>query len=124
MWHNFCTCQMTMSIDEINRNHYFKSDMYYRVGFGLSSQLLAFRNGIIYLQVMVGIKWTKNYHDTTMEMANCWRSEHQELKDAIGCKVFIIDARKYPYKEELFQMKMQVSFDAKMGMLFCDNILN
>jgi hypothetical protein len=59
-----------------------------------------------------------------MEMANCWRSEHQELKDAIGCKVFIIDARKYPYKEELFQMKMHVSYDAKMGMLFCDNVLS
>ncbi|MBX2814657.1 MAG: hypothetical protein KTR24_01610, partial [Saprospiraceae bacterium] len=73
-----------MSIEEINRKHYFNTDMYYRVGYGLSSKLLAFRNGIIYLQVVLGRKWSKDYHETTLELAQCWKADHPELDHAIG----------------------------------------
>ena len=114
----------TMSIEEINRKHYFKADMYYRVGYGLSSRLLAFRNGIIYLQVVIGRKWNKDYHATTLELAHLWRNEHEELEHALGCKVFIIDANKYPYKQDLLKLKVQVNTDAKMGMLFTSDVLN
>ncbi len=98
--------------------------MYYRVGFGLSSRLLAFRNGIIYLQVVIGRKWAKDYHGTTLELAHCWKTEHDELSEALGCKVFIIDAQKYPYKQDLLKLKISVGHDAKMGMLFDSNVLN
>ena len=113
-----------MSIEEINKKHYFNTDMYYRVGYGLSSRLLAFRNGIIYLQVVMGRKWDKDYHATTLELAHCWRAEHDELADALGCKVFIIDAQKYPYKQDLLKLKIQVAYDARMGMLFASHVLN
>ena len=113
-----------MSIEEINRKHYFKTDMYYRVGYGLSSRLLAYRNGIIYLQVIVGRKWDKDYHATTLELAHCWKTEHDELSDALGCKVFIVDAQKYPYKQDLLKLKINGNYDAKMGMLFTSNVLN
>ncbi|GEM_PF-356378 len=124
IWLNFCSNSGIMSIEEINRKHYFKTDMYYRVGYGLSSRLLAFRNGIIYLQVVIGRKWDKDYHATTLELAHCWRAEHEELQQALGCKVFIIDANKYPYKQDLLQLKIQVNYDARMGMLFSSNVLN
>ncbi len=113
-----------MSIEEINRKHYFNTDMYYRVGYGLSSKLMAYRNGIIYLQVMLGRKWDKDYHETTLELAKCWRKEHPELGEAIGCKVFLIDAQKHPYKMDLVKLKVKVSYDAKMGMIFRDDVLN
>ena len=113
-----------MSIEEINRKHYFKTDMYYRVGYGLSSRLLAYRNGIIYLQVVIGRKWTKDYHATTLELAHCWKAEHEELKDALGCKIFIIDGQRYPYKQDLLKLKINVNYDARMGMLFASNVLN
>ena len=114
----------TMSIEEINRKHYFNTDMYYQVGFGLSSKLLAFRHGIMYLQVVIGKKWTRNYHETTIEIANCWRTEHEELKDALGCKIFIIDTIKYPYKKDLLNLNVKVEHDVKMGMLFVNHVLN
>lgn len=120
----FVPLLFVMSIEEINRKHYFKTDMYYRVGYGLSSRLLAFRNGIIYLQVVIGRKWEKDYHATTLELAHCWKTEHEELKEALGCKVFIVDAQKYPYKQDLLNLKIHVSYDTRMGMLFTSNVLN
>lgn len=114
----------TMSIEEINRKHYFKADMYYRVGYGLTSRLLAYRNGVIYLQVIIGRKWSKDYHATTLELAHLWRNEHEELDKALGCKVYIIDAKKHPYKQDLLKLKINVQADAKMGMLFTNDVLN
>ncbi len=113
-----------MSIEEINRKHYFKADMYYRVGYGLSSRLLAFRNGIIYLEVVIGSKWSKDYNATTLELAHCWRSEHPELQKALGCKVFIVDGRKKPFKTSVYRLLKRVSYDARMGMLFASHVLN
>jgi len=46
-----------MDIDKINRRHFVETDMFYRVGMGLSSKLLDYRNGILYLEVVISKKW-------------------------------------------------------------------
>ncbi len=98
--------------------------MLYRVSYGLSSRLVRYRNGIIYLEVMFGRKWEKDYATTCVELANCWRNSNPELETAIGCKVYIIDARKYPYKKDLYLNTGVASYDAKKGLLFSQNHLN
>lgn len=50
---------MAINIKEINRKHLLKSDVVYRINYGLSSRLVNFRNGIMYLEVMFTRKWKK-----------------------------------------------------------------
>ena len=113
-----------MDIKEINRRHFFETDKHYRIGFGLCSNLIAFRNGIIYLEIMFGKKWSKDYTETTRELAYCWKNKNLELSKAIGCKVYIIDAKRHAYKRNLYFNSKPVSYDAKKGILFRENILN
>ena len=113
-----------MNIEEINRKHFMETDMYYRVGYGLSSKLLKFENGIIFLEVLIGKKWKKSYNATAFELAKCWKDTHQELAKAIACKVFIIDTKAYPYKRTLRNMGASPGYDAKKGIIFRDNYLN
>ena len=113
-----------MNIDEINRKHLLRADMLYRVSFGLSSKLLKYHNGIIYLEVMFGKKWPNNYYETAMELAYSWRDKNKELAKALGCKVYIIDCRKHPYKKDLYLNTGIVSYDSKQGLLFYDDYLN
>ena len=44
----------------------------------------------------------QNYDQTTEELARCWRDSNKELASALGCKVYIIDARKHNYKKDLY----------------------
>lgn len=90
---------MGINIQEINRKHLLSADVVYRVNYGLCSRLVNFKNGIIYLEVMFTGKWKKSYDETTEELANCWRNTNKELAKALGCKVYIVDAREYPYKK-------------------------
>lgn len=69
-------------------------------------------------------KWTKTYAQTTEELAKVWRLSNPELANAIGCKVYIIDARKHSYKKDLYLHSKVASYDAKKGILFYDEILN
>lgn len=115
---------MAINIKEINRKHLLKSDVVYRINHGLSSRLVNFRNGIMYLEVMFTRKWKKNYDETTEELSRCWRESNEELKKSIGCKVYIIDARQYPYKKELYLQSGVASYDAKKGILFHPDQLN
>ncbi|MDQ3142859.1 MAG: hypothetical protein M3Q56_11500 [Bacteroidota bacterium] len=115
---------MSIDIAALNRKHLLRADVVYRVNHGLCSRLVNFRNGIIYLEVMFTKKWLKNFVDTTEELAHCWRNSNKELAKAIGCKVYIIDARTYPYKKELYLHSGVASYDAKKGILFGDHILN
>lgn len=125
MWHNLCACiNMAINLKEINRKHLLKSDVVYRINHGLCSRLVNFRNGIIYLEVMFTNKWKKDYDETTEELAFCWKERNEELQKAIGCKVYIIDAREYPYKKELYLQSGVASYDAKKGMLFDIDHLN
>ncbi len=113
-----------MNIEEMNKKHLLRSDMLYRVSFGLSSKLLAFKNGIISIEVLYGKRWKKSYKETALEMAYNWRDKNPELGQAIGCKVYIVDAHKFPYKKDLYLNTGVVSYDAKEGVLFYKNISN
>ena len=115
---------MNLNIAEINRKHLLSADVVYRINHGLCSRLVNFKNGIIYLEVMFTKKWKKSYEDTTEEMAHCWRNTNKELSKALGCKVYIVDARAYHYKQELYLHSGVASYDAKKGILFGDNLLS
>jgi len=113
-----------MDIEELNRKHFLETDMFYRVGYGLSSKLLNYSNGVIHLEVVIGRKWRKSHNATAHELGNCWRKTHPELNKAIACKVFIIDTRRFPYKKSLLNSGIQAEYDSKKGVLFTENYLN
>ncbi len=113
-----------MNIEQINRRHFIETDMYYRVGYGLTSKLLKYKNGIMHIHVVIGKKWDKSYSATAMEMAQCWKKSYNELSKAVACKVFIVDTRKYNYKQYLIHRGMTPGYDAQKGIIFQKNILN
>lgn len=113
-----------MNIENINRRHYVETDMYYRVGYGLTSRLLSFENGIFELEVTIGSRWDKTYNATVSELAYCWKNANPELHHALGCKVFIIDTREHKYKQFLIHRGLQPGYDAKKGILFAKYLSN
>lgn len=113
-----------MNIEEINRKHFLETDMFYRVGFGLSSSLIEIKNGILFLEVVISRKWKKSYNATAHEIAHCWRETHPELSDALACKVYIIDTKKYAYKKSLLHSGIKPAYDAKKGVIFRENYMN
>lgn len=98
--------------------------MYYRVGYGLSSKLIKFSNGIFSLEVVMSKKWSKDFNSTSQELAYLWKNSHKELKNSVGCKIFIIDARTYQYKQALINRGVKPGYDAKKGILFRKGYLN
>lgn len=113
-----------MNIEELNRKHFVETDMYYRIGYGLSSKVLSYKNGIFILEVVIGKKWSKNHNITAQEIAYMWRDAYDELNQAIGCKVFIIDTKQYPYKKYCIHRGIKPGYDAKKGILFSKDYLN
>ena len=113
-----------MNIEEINRRHFFETDMYHRVGYGISSKLIDFSKGFFTLEVVISNKWTKNYNTTAQELSELWKEAYHELKYAVGCKVFIIDTRQFPYKQFLIHRGIRPGYDSKKGILFKNNYLN
>ena len=109
---------IVMNIEEINRKHYITQDIYYRVGFGLSSKLLRFDKGIIYLEMEVRKKWDKSYNAAVYEIAHCWKKEHAEFASAVACKVYIIDSKKFPYKRTLMHLGIKPGYDGVKGILY------
>lgn len=113
-----------MNIEDINRKHFVETDMYYRVGFGLSSKLLKYQNGIFHIEIVIGKKWEKSHNATASEIAHGWKNNHFELSKAIGCKVYIIDTKSFPYKRSLIHQGAKPGYDAKKGILFRSSYLN
>ncbi|MEE9437691.1 MAG: hypothetical protein V3V14_01745 [Saprospiraceae bacterium] len=113
-----------MDIEKLNRKHFVETDMYYRVGLGLSSKLLKFENGTIYLEIVIGKKWKKSYNATAAELAHCWKNTHPELSNAIACKAFIIDTLQFNYKQYLIHKGISPGYDAKKGIIFNKTLLN
>ncbi|MFZ1748582.1 MAG: hypothetical protein WAU01_00245 [Saprospiraceae bacterium] len=113
-----------MDIQKLNRRHFVETDLYYRVSLGLSSKLIDFKNGIFHIEVTLGRKWEKNYNATAAEIAHAWKSNHPELSQAIGCKVFIIDLKVNQIKTTLIQAGIAPGYDAFKGILFRKNYLN
>lgn len=115
---------IVMDIERINKKHFLGLDMYYRVGFGLSSKLLKFENGILHIEIVIGRKWKKNYNATAAELAHAWKNSHLELSKALACKVFITDCKLNPYKQFLIHNGVSPDYDAKKGIIFSKNYLN
>ena len=124
MWHSFCFLDIVMNIEEINRKHFIETDMYYRVGYGLSSKIINYSFGIFTIEVVLGKRWTKDYNQTAQELSYLWRNSHKELEKAIGCKVYIIDSRTYNYKQGLIHRGIKPGYDAKKGIIFRKGYLN
>lgn len=101
-----------------------ETDMYYRVGYGLSSKLLNVSMGVFTIEVVIGKKWHKDFNQTAQELSYLWKNSHAELKNCIGCKIFIVDAKSYPYKQSLIHRGVKPGFDAKKGILFRKGYLN
>lgn len=114
----------SMDIERINKKHSQENDMYYKVGFGLSSKLLSFQNGVFSLEVVIGKRWQKDYNSTAVELANCWKKTHKELSQAIACKVFIVDPNEYSYKQYLYHKGIKPGYDARKGVIFNKDYLN
>jgi len=98
--------------------------MYYRVGYGLSSKIIDYENGVFTIEVVLGKRWSKDYNATAQELAYLWKKSHKELEMAIGCKVYIIDAKIYNYKQALIHRGVRPGYDAKKGILFRKGYLN
>lgn len=113
-----------MDIEKINKRHYVETDMYFRVELGLSSKLLKYENGIFHLEVVVGAKWKRNLSAAAAEMAYSWKDSNNELGTAIGCKVYLIDAKISPFKQYLINAEINPQYDAKKGVLFYRQHLN
>lgn len=113
-----------MNIEEINRRHFFSSDQVYRIHYGLHSKLIGFENGIFSIEVIFNKKWREDYNTTAHELAHFWKENTEELEKSIGCKVYIIDARLNPFKQEIYYKNITPSYDARKGLLFEDNLLN
>jgi hypothetical protein len=82
-----------MNIENINKRHFLKYNMYYRLEYGISSELIKYENCILYLEVSIGAKWNKPPYKTALEIAKNWRNTHPELKNALGAKIFILDSK-------------------------------
>ncbi len=113
-----------MNIEEINRKHFIETDMYYRVGYGLSSKIVDYSFGVFTIEVVLGKRWSKDFNATAQELSYLWKNSHPELESAIGCKVYIIDAKTYNYKQALIHRGVTPGYDAKKGILFRTGYLN
>jgi hypothetical protein len=99
-----------MDIERLNKRHSQENDMYYKVGFGLSSRLLSFRNGVFSLEIVIGKKWCKDYNSTAIELAHVWKKTHDELS--------------FEYKKDLIKSGIKPGYDARKGVIFNKDYLN
>ena len=113
-----CAFCLSMNIEEINRKHFIKTDMFFRVGKGLSSNLIKYEHGIIYLELEVRVKWKLSIDAAAHTIAHSWRNENEEFSQAIASKVFIIDSRSFAYKRTLIHLGIKPGFDAYKGVFF------
>jgi len=107
-----------MNIEEINKKHFIKTDMFFRASQGLSSKLIKYDHGIIYLELEVRNKWFKSLDSAVYTIAQSWRKEHPEFEDAVASKVYIIDSRRFNYKRTLMHLGIKPGYDAYKGVFF------
>ena len=81
-----------MNINGINKRHFLKYNMQYRMEHDISSRLIRYDNCILHIEVSIGEKWRKPPHKTALEIATNWKHIHPELKNALGAKIFIVDS--------------------------------
>lgn len=113
-----------MNIEEINKKHYIKQELHNRVNRGLASRLLRFEDGIMHVELEVRSKWDKSINGAVVEIAHNWKKNVAELDQAIGCKVYIIDCKAYPYKRTLRHLNIRPGYDHLKGILFNRSLIN
>ena len=80
-----------LDINAINQRYIHTIDKLYRMHGGLSSELMAFHNGVLYIDISVDDRWPlkeKTLKGTALQIAQSWRG-NSELKHAFGYHVFI-----------------------------------
>ena len=107
-----------MNIEEINKKHFIKTDMLFRVGKGLSSKLLKYENNIIYLELEVRKKWDRSIDAAAYTVSHSWKNEHSEFEDSIASKVYVIDSREFDYKRTLMHLGVKPGYDSYKGVFF------
>lgn len=80
-----------MDIERINKRHFLKHNIQYRLEYDLTSRLLKYENCILHIEVSFGDRWSKPAYKTALEIAKNWKNIHPELKNALGAKIFITD---------------------------------
>ena len=114
-----------MDLKQINKHYFLKKDMYSSVLDGVSSSLISYQNGIMYLEVILTRKWKKSHEFTAFKLAHDWKKSFVMLEHAIGCKVFIVDLRE---SDEWSTVRSKSSkpkiYRAKKGILFQPDQLN
>ena len=116
---------LPMDLKQINKQYFLKKDMYSSVLNGVSSSLLSYQNGIMYLEVVLTKKWTKSHQFTAFKLAHDWKKSFKMLEHAIGCKVFIIDLRDSEEWTTVRSRSVKTKvYRAKKGILFFPDQLN
>ncbi len=92
--------------------------MFFRVGKGLSSKLLKYEHGIIYVELEVRTKWKKTIDSASWLIANSWKEENPEFQEAVAAKVYVIDSRSFDYKRTLIHLGVKPGYDAYKGVFF------
>lgn len=99
--------------------------MYSSVLDGLSSNLISYRNGIMFIEVILTDKWKRSYDFTAYQVAHDWKNSFSTLENAIGCKIYIIDKRSLPEGiiDDISRLGLP-QYQAKKGILFRSYQLN
>jgi hypothetical protein len=114
-----------MDLKQLNKQYFLRKDMYTSVLEGISSNLISYRNGIMYIEVVISKKWKRSYDYTAFRVAHDWKKSFESLEDAIGCKVFIIDKRNDKTLLPVKKLKLKAHpYQAKKGILFRSDQLN
>lgn len=83
-------------VTKIRNKHVYNIDKLYRMFGGLSSELTAVKDGILYLEITVSPRWTKTMLKTATQLLNCWKKYTSILQETIGCEVKIYNSSKLP----------------------------
>jgi len=111
-----------MDIQKINTRYKSEIDAYYRSEYGVSSNMLSFKNQVMVIEAIITKPRSKSYNAIAVELAHLWKRSNNELNSALACKVFIVDLFKSPHK---IGMTMNINnYDAKKGVIFYRQYLN
>ncbi len=102
-----------MNIDSINKRHFLKYNVQYRLEYDLSTKLVKYENCIMFISIHIGTNWKKTPYKTALDIARNWREVHPELKNAVGAKVYIVESQN-AIEENTSELKIKY----KKGILF------
>ena len=111
-----------MDIQRINTKYKLEVESYYRSEYGVSSDLISYRNQVMIIQAIITKPRTKSYNAIAVELAHLWKKSNPELNSSLACKVYIVDLFKSPHKLGLNSFAN--NYDAKKGVIFYKQYLN